>query len=82
MEVNFTPDVQAKLEQMARDSGRRREEVLEDAVIGLYDEMADTRAAIEWRYDDLETGRVGPIPGHEVFASLRANRAARRIRAQ
>jgi hypothetical protein len=41
MEVNFTPDVQAKLEQMARDSGRLSEEVLEDAVIGLYDQMAD-----------------------------------------
>ena len=35
MEVHFTPDVQAKLEQMARDTGRRSDELVEDAVVGF-----------------------------------------------
>jgi predicted transcriptional regulator len=80
MEVHFTPDIQAKLDQMARDSGRRSEELLEEAVIGLYYEMAYTRETLDRRYEDLESGRVRPIPGHEVFARLRANSAARRVK--
>jgi predicted transcriptional regulator len=35
MEMQFTPEVQAKLDQMARDAGRQPTEVIEDAVIGL-----------------------------------------------
>ena len=31
MEVHFKPDVQAKLEQMARESGRPSDELVEDA---------------------------------------------------
>jgi len=78
MEVHFTPETQAKLEQMARDTGRASTELLEDAVIGLFDELAFTRETLDRRYDDLESGRVKPIPGEEVFARLRAKSAARR----
>jgi predicted transcriptional regulator len=78
LEVHFSPDVQAKLEQMARDTGRRSEELLEDAVNGLFDELASTRQTLDRRYEDLESGRVKPIPGDEVFARLRAKSAARR----
>jgi len=42
MEVHFKPEVQAKLEQLVRESGRRTEEVVADAVIGLLDELAYT----------------------------------------
>lgn len=34
MEVHFTPQVQAKLEQMANESRRPSAELLEDALIG------------------------------------------------
>ena len=78
MEVHFTPDVQAKLEKMARDTGRGSDELLEDAVIGLYDDLTFTRDTLSSRYDDLESGRVKPIPGDEVFARLRAKSAVRR----
>ena len=37
MEVHFKPDVQAKLEQMASESGRPSDELVEDAVIGYFD---------------------------------------------
>ncbi len=78
MEVHFKPDVQAKLEQMARETGRPSDELMEDAVIGLFDELAYTRQTLDRRYDDLESGRVKAIPGDEVFARLRAKSAARR----
>lgn len=70
MEVHFTPDVQAKLEQMARDTGRRSDELVEDAVIGLFDELAYTREMLDRRYDDLETGRMQPIDGEEAYRRL------------
>ncbi len=78
MEVNLTPDAQTKLEEMARASGRGSDELLEDAVIGLYDELAFARQTLDRRFDDLESGRVKPIPGDEVFARPRARSAARR----
>ena len=78
MEVHFKPEVQAKLEQMARETGLPSEELMEDAVVGLFDELTFTRQTLDRRYDDLESGRVKPIAGDEVFARLRAKSAARR----
>jgi predicted transcriptional regulator len=78
MEVHFTPEVQAKLEQMARDTGRRSDELVENVVADFFEDFAFTRETLDHRYDDLESGRVKPIPGGEVFARLRAKSAARR----
>lgn len=78
MEVNFTPDVQAKLEQMARDTGRPSGELAANVVADFFNDLAFTRETLDRRYDDLESGRVKPIPGDEVFARLRAKSAARR----
>ncbi|MGO4883431.1 MAG: hypothetical protein ACLP59_21825 [Bryobacteraceae bacterium] len=78
MEVHFSPDVQAKLEQIARDAGCRSDQLVEDVVADYFDSLAFTRETIDRRYDDLETGRVAPVPGDEVFARLRAKSAARR----
>lgn len=70
MEVHLAPDVQAKLDQMARDTGRRFDELVEDAVVGLFDELAYTREMLDRRYDDLESGRVKPIDGEEAYRRL------------
>jgi SHS2 domain-containing protein len=78
MEVHFTPDVKAKLDQLVRDSGRNTDEVLEEAILGLYDELADVRATHDRRYDDLESDRVKPLDGKAVLARLRARGALRR----
>jgi predicted transcriptional regulator len=80
MEVNFTPDVQAKLEQMARDMGRASDELVEDAVIGLLDELAQTREILDRRCDDLENGRVQLIDGEEAYRRLMEKTEAQRRR--
>jgi len=82
MEVHFSPDVQAKLEQMARDTGRRSDQLVENVVADFIDDIAFTRETLDRRYDDMESGRVTPIPGDEVFARLRAKSAARRAEHQ
>jgi predicted transcriptional regulator len=78
MEVHLAPDVQAKLEQLARDTGRPSNELVEDAVIGLFDELAHTREMLDRRYDDLESGRVKPIDGEEAYRQLMEKTAQRR----
>ncbi len=70
MEVHFKPDVQARLEQMARERGRPSDELVEDAVIGYFDELAHTREMLDRRFDDLESGRVQPIEGEEAYRRL------------
>lgn len=77
MEVHFTPDVQAKLEQLARETGRPSDELVVDAVTGLFNELAFTREMIDRRYDDLESGRVQPIDGEEACRRLMAKTAER-----
>lgn len=78
MEVHFRPEVQAQLEQMARDTGRPSDELVENVVSDFFEDSVFARETVDRRYDDLESGRVKPIPGDEVFARLRAKSAARR----
>jgi predicted transcriptional regulator len=78
MEVHVRPEVQEKLDQMVRESGRPSDELVEDAILGYFDELAYTRETLDSRYDDLESGKVKLITGDEVKARLRAKSAARR----
>jgi len=71
MEVQFTPDVQAKLDKLAIDTGRAPGEVVEDVIAGYFDELAQTREMLNSRYDDLKNGNVKPIDGAEFFEGLR-----------
>jgi hypothetical protein len=82
MEVHFTPDIQAKLEQLAQDSGRRSDELVEDAVIGYFDELAFVRETLDGRYDDLESGKVKPIDGEEAYRRLMERTEVQRRRQQ
>lgn len=77
MEIHISPDVQAKLDQMARDSGCPSDQLVEDALLGYFDELTETRDTLDSRYDDLESGRVEPIDGEEFFESLRVGTEGR-----
>ena len=80
MEVHVKPEVQAKLDQMVRESGRPSDELVEDAIIGYYDELAYTREMLDRRFDDLESGKVKPIDGEEAYRRLMENTEAQRRR--
>jgi predicted transcriptional regulator len=80
MEVHLRPDVQARLEQMARESGRPSDELVEDAVVGYFDELAHTREMLDRRFDELESGRVKPIDGEEAYRRLMEKTEAQRQR--
>jgi predicted transcriptional regulator len=76
MEVQFTPDVEKKLNELAIQSGRGPAELLQDALAGYFEEVAQTREMINSRYDDLKNGRVKSMAGEEVEAYFREKSAA------
>lgn len=78
MTVHFEPDLQAKLERMALESGRATGELIRDAVADFVDAQDMTRELLHSRYDDIQAGKVKLIPGDEVFARLREKSEARR----
>jgi predicted DNA-binding protein len=78
MEVHFNPDLQAKLDKLASETGRPTGELVEDVVAGYFDELVEVREMLNSRYDDLKRGRVKPIPGDEVEAYFREKSAAAR----
>ena len=78
MEVNFAPDLQARIDQLVTETGRAPKKLLEDAMAGYVAELVETREMLDGRYDDLKSGRMKPIPGDEVISRLRAKSAARR----
>ncbi len=82
MEVQFEPAVQAKLEQIARESGLDAVQLVQDAVAGYVDELAGTREMLDSRYDDIKSGKVKMIPGDEAFARLMARTEAERKRSR
>jgi predicted transcriptional regulator len=76
MEVHFTPETEKKLRELAAQSGRRTDDLIEDAMAGYVDELIQAREMLDRRYDDLKTGKVQPIPGDEVEAHFREKSAA------
>jgi predicted transcriptional regulator len=80
MEVHLAPDVEKRLADLAAQSGRGTDELLQDALAGYLDELAQTRDMLNSRYDDLKSGRVEPIDGDEAFARLQAKTEAQRNR--
>ncbi len=72
MEVHFSADVQGQLDQLARDSGRRCDELVQDAVIGLIDDLGGMRKTLDRRYDEIESGAVEAIDGETAYRLLMA----------
>jgi hypothetical protein len=82
MEVYFAPDVEKKLNDLAAQSGRGTDEVLQDALAGYFDDLVETRDMLNSHYDDLKSGTVKPIDGEEAFARLKAKTEAQRNRSE
>lgn len=80
MEVHFTPETEKKLKDLSTESGRRTDDLVEDAMAGYFDEVLQAREMLNRRYDDLKSDRVKPIDGEEAFARLKAKTEAQRNR--
>ena len=78
MEVHFRPETESRLQELATKSGRAPNDLIEDAMAGYLQELAQVREMLDTRYDDLKSGRVKPVDGEEAFANLRQKSKERR----
>lgn len=78
MELQFTPEFEKKLNDLAAESGITTATLVQDALIGMFDELASTKDMLDRRYDEIKSGKVKLIPGDEAFARLHERIEARR----
>ncbi len=71
MEVRLKPDTESRLNELASQSGRPTDELVEDAMAGYLSEVAEVRNMLDGRYDEIKSGRVKPIDGESFFEDLR-----------
>ncbi len=71
MEVHFRPETESRLQELSAKTGRAPDDLVEDAMAGYLQELAQVREVLDSRYDDLKSGRVKPVDGEKAFANLR-----------
>lgn len=71
MEVHFKPETESRLQELAAQTGRAPDDLIEDVVARYLLTLAQTQEMLDNRYDDIESGRVQPIDGEAFFESLR-----------
>ena len=82
MELHLRPETESRIQELATETGRAPGDLIEDAMAGYLQELAQVRRMLDSRYDELKSGRVKPVDGEEAFANLRhkSNSDARRAR--
>jgi len=78
MEVRLRPETESRLQELAAKTGRAPGDLVEDAMAGYLQELAQVRGVLDGRYDDLKSGGVKPLDGDQAFASLRRKSEKRR----
>ena len=78
MEVHFRPETESRLQELSAKTGRAPDDLVEDAMAGYLQELAQVREVLDSRYDDLKSGRVKPVDGEKAFANLRRKSKDRR----
>ncbi len=76
MEVHFKPETESRLNELATRSGRRTDELLEDALAGYLEETTALREMLDGRYDESRpagSSRSMARPFSTVSASVRTN---------
>jgi predicted DNA-binding protein len=71
VEVLFAPEVQARLDQIARNSGTGAVELVQRAVAGFVEEIGETSELLGARYEEVRSGQVELANGGDVFERLR-----------
>ncbi len=60
-EVNFRPETEPRLQELASKSGRPPSDLIEDTMAGYLQEVTQVREILDGRYDNLKNGRVQPV---------------------
>jgi len=71
VEVDLSPELEKRLNDLAMQTGRPAAELVREAVSDVVDELAGTRTLLDRRYDDIKSGKVKLIPGDQIEAYFR-----------
>ncbi len=71
MEIRLKPETESRLNELASKSGRRTDDLVEDAMAAYLIDVAELRNLLDTRYDDIKSGRVKPVDGEAFFEGLR-----------
>jgi predicted DNA-binding protein len=71
MEVRLKPETETRLNELASRSGRPTDDLVEDAMAGYLSDVAEVRAMLDTRYDDVKSRRVKTVDGETFFDGLR-----------
>ena len=71
MEVRLKPETESRLNELASQSGRPADELVEDAMAVYLTEVAELRGMLGSRYEEIKSGRVKPVDGEAFFEGLR-----------
>ena len=78
MEVHFRPETESRLQELAQQTGRAPDELIEDAMASYLKELSEIRQTLDTRFDDVKSGKVQAIDGDSAFAELRRKSQTRR----
>lgn len=78
MEVHLTPELEAQLSQLAAQTGRPKDELVQDAMAGFFAELAEARQMLDSRYEEVHSGQVKPLDGDGVIAQFHQKSQERR----
>ena len=78
MELHLTPDLEAKLNELATETGRTTDDVVQDVMAAYFEDAARVHRMLDQRYDEIESGKVQPVDGEEAFERLRRKSKERR----
>jgi|GEM_PF-2815805 predicted DNA-binding protein len=73
MAVHLKPETESRLNELAIQSGRPTDELVEDAMAGY---LAEVRGMLDGRYEDIKSGRVKPIESEAFFGEFAPTRRA------
>jgi predicted transcriptional regulator len=71
VKVKFRPETESRLQELSAKTGRAPDDLVEDAMAGYLQELAQVRETLDNRYDDLKSSRVKPLDGEKAFSRLR-----------
>jgi predicted DNA-binding protein len=71
MEIRLKPETESRLNELASKSGRRTDDLVEDAMAAYLIEVVELRNMLDGRYDDIKSDRVKRIDGEAFFEDLR-----------
>ncbi|HEY6331307.1 MAG TPA: hypothetical protein VI756_18420 [Blastocatellia bacterium] len=78
MEVRLSPELEGRLNKLADITGRAKDELVRDAIVGYFEELSSVRWTLDNRYNDFKNSRVTAIDGEDAFEALHRKCNARR----